>query len=63
VVAVHAPEPFKPRVKLVVTHKGDRLETPLEMNLWEKTPETPGPKSVTASLDPAEYAIDPLSYL
>ena len=63
VVAVHAPEPFKPRVKLVVTNKGERLETPLEMNLWEKAPETPGPKSVTASLDPAEYAIDPLSYL
>jgi putative nucleotidyltransferase with HDIG domain len=63
VMAVHAPEPFKPRVKVIVTSRGERLESPLEMNLWEALPETPGPKSVTASLDPAEYSIDPLTYL
>jgi putative nucleotidyltransferase with HDIG domain len=63
VMAVHAPDPFKPRVKVVVTSKGERLESPLEMNLWEAVPEAPGPKSVTAALDPAEYSIDPLTYL
>ena len=63
VIAVHAPEPFKPRVKVVVTNKGERLASPLEMSLWEALPETPGPKSVTASLNPAEYSIDPLTYL
>ena len=63
VTAVHAPEPFKPRVKVVITNKGERLESPLEMSLWEALPETPGPKSVTASLDPAQYSIDPLTYL
>ena len=63
VMAVHAPDPFKPRVKVVVTSRGERLESPIEMNLWEALPETPGPKSVTASLDPAEYSIDPLTYL
>ena len=63
VMAVHAPDPFKPRVKVVVTSRGERLESPLEMNLWEALPEAPGPKSVTASLDPAEYSIDPLTYL
>src|SRR5688572_7510829 len=63
VMAVHAPDPFKPRVKVIVTASGERLETPFEMNLFEATADTPGPKSVTASLDPAEYSIDPLSYL
>jgi putative nucleotidyltransferase with HDIG domain len=63
VVAVHAPEPFKPRVKILATAAGERLGTPLDVNLWEAAPETPGPKSVTASLDPAEYGIDPLTYL
>ena len=63
VMAVHAPDPFKPRVKMVVTSGGERLESPLEMNLLEARPRTPGPKSVTASLDPAEYSIDPLNYL
>jgi putative nucleotidyltransferase with HDIG domain len=63
VVAVHAPEPYRPRVKVVVSGAGERLVTPVEINLWEAPPGTPGPTSVTASLDPAEYAIDPLSYL
>jgi putative nucleotidyltransferase with HDIG domain len=63
VTAVHAPDPFKPRVKIVVTSKGERLESPLEMNLWEAAPETPGPKTVTAALNPAEYSIDPLTHL
>jgi putative nucleotidyltransferase with HDIG domain len=63
VMAVHAPDPFKPRVKVIVTASGERLETPFEINLFEATADTPGPKSVTASLDPAEYSIDPLSYL
>ena len=63
VIAVHAPDPYKPRVKVVVTTKGERLDTPLEMNLWEAAAEAPGPKAVTAPLDPAEYSIDPLTYL
>ena len=63
VMAVHAPDPFKPRVKVIVTASGERLETPFELNLFEARPDLPGPKSVTACLDPAEYSIDPLSYL
>ena len=63
VMAVHAPDPFKPRVKVIVTSTGEPLETPSEINLFEAKPQWPGPKSVTASLDPAEYSIDPLSYL
>ncbi|HEX6162704.1 MAG TPA: HD-GYP domain-containing protein [Vicinamibacterales bacterium] len=63
VVAVHAPEPFKPRVKVIKTPKGEMLETPYEVNLWEVPEETQGPKSVKAPLDPAEQGIDPLTYL
>jgi putative nucleotidyltransferase with HDIG domain len=63
VLAVHAPDPYKPRVKLVLTSTGDMFEFPIEVNLWEVPPDTPGPKTVTASLDPAQYSIDPLTYL
>ena len=63
VLAVHAPDPYKPRVKLVMTPGGEMHEFPIEINLWELPPNTSGPKSVTASLDPAQYAIDPLTYL
>ncbi len=63
VLAVHAPDPYKPRVKLVLTGTGELFEFPIEVNLWEVAPNTSGPKTVTASLDPAEYSIDPLTYL
>jgi putative nucleotidyltransferase with HDIG domain len=63
VMAVHAPDPYKPRVKVVVTAAGERLERPFEINLFDMPAEAAGPKSVTASLDPAGYGIDPLTYL
>jgi putative nucleotidyltransferase with HDIG domain len=63
VVAVHAPDPFKPRVKVIATSTGERLETPYEINLWEIPEHTHGPRTVKAPLDPAEHGIDPLNYL
>jgi putative nucleotidyltransferase with HDIG domain len=63
VMAVHAPEPFKPRIKVIKTPKGEQLETPYEVNLWEVPQEAQGPKSVKAPLDPAEHGVDPLTYL
>jgi putative nucleotidyltransferase with HDIG domain len=63
VLAVHAPDPYKPRVKLVMASNGEMLEFPVEINLWEVPETVSGPKTVTASLDPAQYSIDPLTYL
>ena len=63
VTAVHAPEPFKPRVKVIKTPKGEQLDTPYEINLWEVPQEAQGPKTVKAPLDPAEHGVDPLTYL
>lgn len=63
VIAVHAPDPFKPRVKVVAAPGGEPLPTPYEINLWEVAETSSGPKSVKAPLDPAEYGVDPLTYL
>ena len=63
VLAVHAPDPYKPRVKVIITPGGERLETPYDLSLWEVPPDSQGPKAVTAPLDPAEHGIDPLTYL
>jgi hypothetical protein len=63
VMAAHAPDPFKPRVKVIAAPSGEPLETPYEVNLWEATPEHAGPSAVRAPLDPAEYSVDPLSFL
>jgi putative nucleotidyltransferase with HDIG domain len=63
VLAVHAPDPYKPRVKVISGPTGDRLDTPFDVSLWEVPEDAHGPKSVTASLDPSEHGIDPLTYL
>jgi len=63
VIAVHAPEPFKPRIKVIATPTGEFLEVPYEVNLWEVGEAASGPKSVKAPLDPAEHGVDPLTYL
>ena len=63
VMAVHAPDPFKPRVKVIRTPGGEDVEKPYEINLWEAVAESPGPKAVKSPLDPAHHGLDPLNYL
>jgi hypothetical protein len=63
VMAVHAPDPFMPRVKIIAAPSGEPLDTPYEVNLWEVPADHAGPKSVRAPLDPAEYGVDPLAFL
>jgi putative nucleotidyltransferase with HDIG domain len=61
VVRTYAPDPYRPRVRIVVTKQGVKLERPLDLNLWE-APEG-GPTAIQAPLDPAEHDIDPLAYM
>jgi hypothetical protein len=61
VMKAHAPDPFRPRVKVVRGADKTDLERPYEINLWEATDEQA--TSIEKPLDPAEYGIDPLSYL
>jgi len=63
VMAVHAPEPFKPRVKVIASSNGEPIDHPFEINLWEVTEESQGPKAVKAPVDPAAHGVDPLTYL
>ena len=63
VMAVHAPDPFKPRVKILRAPSGDAIDIPYEVNLWEAADDAQGPTSITTPLDPAEYGIDPLNHL
>ena len=61
VTKTYAPDPFRPRVKVLVTTAGVRIDHPYEINLWEAQDGQPG--SVRSPLDPAEHGIDPLAYL
>jgi hypothetical protein len=62
VIQVHAPDPHRPRVRVLINKEGNRLELPYDRNLWEAAPD--GQQStVAAPVDPGPYDIDPLTYL
>jgi hypothetical protein len=63
VTRVHAPDPFRPRVRVLFGRDGERLRTPYDRNLWESPGGDAAAASVIAPLDPADYGIDPLAHL
>ena len=65
VLRVHAPDPHRPRVRVLFAADGSRLELPFERNLWELQRDTSEVElqTVTSPVDPADYDVDPLSFL
>jgi putative nucleotidyltransferase with HDIG domain len=63
VLRVHAPDPYRPRVRILIGREGNRLELPIDLNLWEVEPDSGRPSAIVAPLDPAQYEIDPLNYM
>jgi putative nucleotidyltransferase with HDIG domain len=61
VVKTYAPDPHRPRVKVLTRQDGVRLEHPYEISLWDAREGQPS--AVREPVDPAEAGIDPLSYL
>jgi putative nucleotidyltransferase with HDIG domain len=60
VLQVYAPDPYRPRVRVLTTAGGQRLDLPIEIDLWEPSDDPQRPASIVAPLDPAEFQIDPL---
>jgi hypothetical protein len=63
VTRVHAPDPFRPRVRVLFGRDGARLELPYDRNLWEASPAEGSADTVVAPVDPADYGVDPLTHL
>jgi putative nucleotidyltransferase with HDIG domain len=65
VLHVHAPDPHRPRVRVLFNATGGRLDLPFERNLWEPQRDWPGTDlaSVVAPVEPADYNLDPLTFL
>jgi putative nucleotidyltransferase with HDIG domain len=65
VLHVHAPDPHRPRVRVLFAANGGRLDLPFERNLWEPQRDHDERKlaSVVAPVEPADYNIDPLTFL
>jgi putative nucleotidyltransferase with HDIG domain len=61
VMKPYAPDPYRPRVKVLIRSSGQKLERPYELNLWETGDNQP--RSIRAPIDPATVDLDPLSYL
>ena len=66
VLGVHAPDPHRPRVRVLFGADGARLDLPFERNLWELQRDRSAEgtaETVTSPVDPADYQVDPLTFL
>ena len=65
VLHVHAPDPHRPRVRVLFAPDGSRLDLPFERNLWElqRDYDETSLASVVAPVEPGDYNIDPLTFL
>jgi HD-GYP domain-containing protein (c-di-GMP phosphodiesterase class II) len=63
VVTAHAPDPYRPQVRVLIDRDGTRLECPFEVNLWEGRAEDGEPSAIVAPVDSATLGIDPLTLL
>jgi len=63
VLRIHAPDPSRPVVRVIVGPDGRRLAAPQDIALWnDYTPDNPPPRIVTP-VNPDEAGIDPLLFL
>jgi putative nucleotidyltransferase with HDIG domain len=60
VMNIHAPDPYRPHVRVLLGRDGQRLDLPYELNLWEPSQDPRRPASIAAPVDPADYQFDPL---
>jgi len=63
VIRVHAPDPSRPAVRVVVDPAGQRLSEPYDLALWTKDARTGRQPRIVVPVDPDEAGIDPLTYL
>lgn len=63
VVRTYGPDPRKPRVRVILDARGTSLLRPYDVSLWQARGDTPGPRTITAPVDPKPLGIDPLAYL
>jgi putative nucleotidyltransferase with HDIG domain len=61
VLTTYAPDPYRPRVRVLIDAAGVTLEQPYDVNLWDA--DAANARTVQAPLDPAAFGIDPLSHL
>ena len=61
VLQVHAPDPYRPRVRVLFDANGGQLDRPIDRSLFEAS--IAAGQHVVTPVDPAQYGIDPLACL
>jgi putative nucleotidyltransferase with HDIG domain len=61
VIKPYAPDPYRPRVRVIFDRAGVALDRVTVINLWEADRENP--IAIEKPVDPAPLGIDPLTYL
>ncbi|MCK4802639.1 HD-GYP domain-containing protein [bacterium] len=57
-------DPYRPRAKIVIDSNGSKIETPQEIDLEEKVPETGNfRRSIKESVDPEQFGLVPDEYM
>jgi len=60
VLRVHAPDPYRPRVRIIIDREGLPLPLPKDVNLWEECDDDERAKTVVAPVDAGDFSFDPL---
>ena len=63
VVRVYAPDPRRPRVKVLFDRAGRKLDFPYTLNLWQEANDPERPHAVTVPVDPSTVDVDPLLHV
>jgi putative nucleotidyltransferase with HDIG domain len=63
VTQTHPDDPFRPQVKLLTDGKGEKLETPLLTNTWDRDSRGGFARAVVEAVDGPQVGIDALAYL
>jgi putative nucleotidyltransferase with HDIG domain len=63
VTAEHPEDPFRPQVKILFDRRGERLETTVLANTWERDSRGGFARAVVESVDPDSVELDPLTVL
>lgn len=63
VTAEHPEDPFRPQVKVLFDRCGERLESPILANTWERDARGDFPRAVVEAVDPDAIDLDPLTVL
>ena len=63
VLRIYAPDPYRPKVRVILGADGEKLARPRDVNLWESPEDGREERTVLLPLDPGTIGIDPLTYL